>query len=102
MLDGTGERAGTGAWYELLAATQLALTHLRADELEELASLAEQMLRTTQTGESTPGSREQAALLTARQRLLGDLLAATDSNAQVLRRLHERGSIGEGNARWLR
>jgi len=102
MLDGTGERAGTGAWCELLAATQQALACLRADELEELSRLGEQMLRATRAGESALPGREHAGMLMARHRSLGDLLAATGSNAQVLRRLHERGSIGEGNARWLR
>ena len=42
MVDGLGHR--TDAWEELLAATRQALSTLRAEELEELATHAEKML----------------------------------------------------------
>jgi hypothetical protein len=98
MANGVSKRAE--AWEELLAATRQALSTLRAEELEELASRAEKMLE-----ETAPTTTAQAGLK-AEQRLLGDLLSATDRNLQVLRRLCARKNASlaaeEGHRAWAR
>jgi hypothetical protein len=93
-------------WSGLLEATRLALTTLRLDDLERLAALAEKMLEVS----AIPGSAPSAALklghgerrkVLDEHRLLGRLLAATDRNLDVFRRLH--GSLGQGlDSRWAR
>jgi hypothetical protein len=86
----------------LLAQTRAALAHLRADELEALALRAEQMLESTA---SATAASDSTLFLTSpihrERRLLADLLAATDQNLRILRRLHG-GPAAEGNSRWAR
>jgi hypothetical protein len=98
MANGVLNRAE--AWEELLAATRQALSALRAEDLEELAERAEKMLEETE-----PRTTAQAGLK-AEQRLLGDLLSATDRNMQVLRRVCARKSANleaeDGHRAWVR
>lgn len=99
------ERPGTDGWSGLLAETRQALAGLRAEELEELAARAECMWMAV-AGEDwirqrIPRPQAQETVRLARQhRLLGDLLAATERNLKVLRRLRGRG--GEERSRWAR
>jgi len=102
---------GTSEWSLLLQQTRQALSSLHAEDLAELAARAECMLAATVAVDSIcqrmPWLREQELADLARQhRLLGDLLAATSSNLQVLQRMRVCHSgpacTGEVNSRWVR
>jgi hypothetical protein len=108
MSDGMRKRTEAGDWSGLLAQTRQALATLRAEDLEDLAARADCMLNAT-VGDDWIRQRiprPQAAELrdlTRQNRLLGDLLVATDKNLAVLRRL--RGGEREGagvESRWVR
>lgn len=111
MSNGETERAGAGDWSGLLAQTRQALATLRAEDLEELAARADCMLSAT-VGDDLirqriPRPQAQELLdLTRQNRLLGDLLLATDRNLAVLRRLRgdDCGRTGPGKvrSRWAR
>lgn len=78
----------------LLAETRAALAYLRADELEALATRAEELLA------SCSKLNPHSATLPREHRLLGDLLAATGENLRVLRRRDANGA--EGDLPWVR
>jgi hypothetical protein len=104
-------RSGTNEWSMLLAETRHALETLSAEDLEELAARAECMLAATLGLDTVrqylprPQGTDLIAM-TQQQRLLGDLLRATDQNLAVLHRLHNRAGdrhrAGEVNSRWVR
>lgn len=103
------EMAGTDAWRGLLEETRLALATLRADDLEALAVRAQAMFEAASERGPLVNGVERAKV--ARQhRLLGDLLQATESNLEVLRRLsggasdrmRGRTRAGEVDRRWVR
>ncbi len=111
MSDDVIERAGRNGWGELLAQTRQALATLRAEDLEELAARADCMLSATVghdwIRQRIPIPQEQELLdLTRQNRLLGDLLHATDRNLAVLRQQrgdkYERSLAGKVNSRWAR
>jgi hypothetical protein len=96
MADALTNTTGGDNWQGLLAETHAALAALRVEELEDLSARAG---RLRDAAGLKPWERDGVVL---RQRLLGDLLLATDSNLRVLRRLRDRsGGGGEGNARWV-
>jgi hypothetical protein len=92
-------------WSELLEATRFALSTLRLEDLEKLSARAEEMLEATAARHSpppagfrlTPGERRKVL---AQQRMLGNLLAATDRNLVVARHLCG-GSLGPNSGRGL-
>lgn len=101
MSDAANVMTGPSEWSVLLRQTRFALSTLRADELEDLAVRAERMLKLPsecsnrhEIGDSANASHEH--------RLLGDLLAATDSNLQVLRRLRSRSHAPGAGLPWAR
>ena len=106
------ETAGTKDWSALLAETRQALANLRAEDLEELAARAQSMFDAAAASEpaqrrGTPGlAADTRAQLVQEHRLLGDLLAATDRNLEVLRRLRGRlrdpAHAGEVHSQWVR
>lgn len=107
MAEGLAESAGTDVCSELLAATRVALTGLRADKLEDLARRAEGLVAALfpqaphDNGE--PTSSPQFTRAAAKEhRLLAELLRATDSNLQVLRRLHSPATSPKVNSQWVR
>ncbi len=85
--------AEANPWIGLLDETREALAHLRTEDLEALAERAQQALDTN-LGVLPRDHRE----LAARHRLLGEVIAATGQNLNVLRRL--RGV--DGSQRWVR
>lgn len=109
MVNSVTDTVDADGWGELLADARQALATLRAEELEDLAARADCMRRAT-TGEDWIRQRiprpqaGEAVKLLREQRLLGDLLAATKQNLEVLRRLRGdmRGCAGEGSSRWAR
>jgi hypothetical protein len=109
--DARSNAPGTSEWSELLEQTRQSLSNLRAEDLDELAARAECMLAATVASNSIrqrmPLPREKGlADLVRQHRLLGDLIAATRSNLQVLRRARGGSSCdarhGEVNSRWVR
>jgi hypothetical protein len=80
-------------WIGLLDETRYALANLRTEDLEELAERAQRALASN-VGVLPPDHRE----LAARHRVLGEVIAATGQNLNVLRRL--RGL--DGSQRWVR
>jgi hypothetical protein len=111
MSDGVSERAEAGDWSGLLAQTRQALATLRAEDLEELAARADCMLSAT-VGDDWIRQRiakpqaQELLDLRRQNRLLGDLLVATDRNLAVLRRLRgsdcEGTGAGKAELRWVR
>ena len=101
------QNARATEWSGLLESTRLALSTLHLEDLEKLAARAEQMLDAASMRDSVrpridPGERRK---IHEGHRLLGSLLAATDKNLDILRRLH--GSPGRNGAsgldsRWVR
>jgi hypothetical protein len=91
--------AERNAWIGFVEETREALANLRTDELEVLALRAQAALEAT----SVPRGADLRELA-ARHRVLGDVLQATASNLNVLRRL--RGQDGfrnpGGSTRWAR
>jgi hypothetical protein len=111
MADGANERAGRNGWSELLAQTRQALATLCAEDLEELAARADCMLSAAVGHDGIrqriPRPQEQELVdLTRQNRLLGDLLHATDRNLAVLRQLrgdeYGRTHTRKVNSRWAR
>jgi len=82
-------------WIGLLDRTRDALANLRTEELEELAERAQQALEST-SAQLPRDLRE----LAAQHRILGDVIAATGQNLNVLRRL--RGVDPDRSTRWVR
>jgi hypothetical protein len=104
------QNARATEWSGLLESTRLALSTLRLDDLEKLAARAEQMLDAMTERDSMraagprldPGDRRKVL---GEHRLLGSLLAATDRNLDLLRRLHgspARSGAGGLDSRWVR
>jgi hypothetical protein len=104
-------KSGATEWSVLLSETRHALSTLRSEDLERLAARGEQMLLATAGRD--PGSSGDPGLgpterheLAREHRLLGSLLAATDSNIEVLRRLRgvtcRRSDAGGIDSRWVR
>lgn len=104
-------RNEVNGWSDLIATTRDALATLRAEDLEQLASRATILLDGALGYElmrrgTLSFSETELIEVTTEHRLLGALLAATDRNIQVLRRL--RCSAGcdssglEVNSRWVR
>ncbi len=79
----------------LLDQTREALANLRTEDLEALVTRAQQALESTSALQ--PSDLRELA---ARHRILGDVIAATGQNLNVLRRL--RGADPDGSARWVR
>jgi hypothetical protein len=106
MVHGLPERSDTGVWSELLGATRDALAALRADDLEELARRAECMAEVSVAQASSAkcyvAFSPQLSRVVREHRLLADLLRATHSNLQVLKRLDQQAASGEVNSRWVR
>jgi hypothetical protein len=95
-------------WSGLIEQTRGALATLDVQDLEELAARAELMLdEAASLGAWGHGSGEtERAGIVREHRLLGDLLAATGRNLEVLRRLgRDRRMLPacrEVNRRWVR
>ena len=96
----------TGVLDDLLQTTKDALANLRADQLEELAqraeSLAEGPIAGSQADCAAPGSSTQLRTTTLNHQRLGNLLRATRSNLQVMRKLSGSNAGEEVNSRWER
>ena len=109
MSDAIATKSAANEWSRLLQETRLALTTLRAQDLDDLTARAESMSVATVGQDSirqripNPGPRELLGV-TREHRLLSDLLVATDRNLNVLRRLrgYSRTPAGEANSRWVR
>lgn len=110
MSEGKDEIAGTMEWGRLIEEARMALSTLRAGDLEELAGRAERMF-----GESVRGTQRRGkpklfganlSCVTAQHRLLGNLLIATQKNLEVLRRMHTEARderlAERGNLPWAR
>ncbi|HEX9198065.1 MAG TPA: hypothetical protein VF865_00785 [Acidobacteriaceae bacterium] len=109
MLDRKSETSGMTEWEGLIEEARMALSTLRAGDLEGLAVRAEAMLAVAvnpQRKTKQPLPEAKLASLTAEHRLLGNLLLATGRNLDVLRlvRGYPRDSTrtGEVNSRWVR
>jgi hypothetical protein len=95
-------RSKTNPWIVLLEETRQALSHLRAEDLEELSERAECMLHAT-VAEGPIRQRiprpelREINDLGRQQHLLGALLHATGANLKVLKR-----TVGEVNSPWVR
>jgi hypothetical protein len=97
-------------WSGLLEATRLALSTLHLEDLEKLAARADQMLNAAAVRDSVtpagPGlDQGERRKVLQEHRLLGNLLAATDRNLDILRRLHggpDQSSSGRLDSRWVR
>jgi hypothetical protein len=87
--------AERNTWIGFVEETREALANLQTDELEALAERAQTALAATAVLCGTD-LRE----LAARHRVLGDVLQATASNLNVLRRLG--GQEPDGSSRWVR
>lgn len=105
------EKPRPNEWSELLDETRLSLATLSAEHLKELVARAECMLCATVDDDlirqRMPWPRGQELLELSRgSRMLSDLLAATERNLEVLRRIsrHRPGRTlaGEANSRWAR
>ena len=91
--------AEVNSWIGLLEQTREALANLRTEELEAIASRAQEALAAGSasiTGD--PGFRVDLRELAARHRVLGEVLEATEKNLAVLRRLRGR----DEGSRWVR
>ena len=109
MPDAIAARSGANEWGALIEETRLALSTLRAQDLDELTARAHCMLAATVGQDSIrqrmPWPRQRELLeMTRQRRLLSDLLIATGKNLDVLRRMrgHDCVRPGEANARWVR
>ena len=100
----------TDVWSRLLEETRLALATLRAEDLEELSSLAENLAGRyagagLHSGQISGISSGDMLDMIKAHRLLGDLLVVTDRNYQFLRRLqghtNNRVVTGKREMRWV-
>ncbi len=109
MSDVIAEKSGTNEWGILIGQTRLALSTLRADDMEELGARAECMLSATfghdAIRQRMPRPHENDLIeVTRERRLLEELLVATERNLNVLRRTGGdcRARVGEASSRWER